>query len=232
MADAEDVAHGGKLFAQKFAGGHVSLKHYPYWTSHHWHNCRHFADLIIEHQTHIISFQTKPNTYITYHHHLFPQMHTMVEIYLNAHGTQVHFLSIPDSNVQRLSKCPFKWLHYVLFTICGACGDISTIPDGTAVDYYGSTSLANAIYHYNPTGTFFLSMLNMLTISHFCRGFHLCGLPYKQMTSTASVVTHRPNFRQDIKRRDGDFCTITREPAVHCDTVHLIPKCKGDEVSL
>ncbi|KAF8478396.1 hypothetical protein DFH94DRAFT_682848 [Russula ochroleuca] len=135
----------------------------------------------------------------------------MVEIYLNAHGTQVHFLSIPDSNVQRLSKCPFKWLHYVLFTICGACGDISTIPDGTAVDYYGSTSLANAIYHYNPTG------------------FHLCGLPYKQMTSTASVVTHRPNFRQDIKRRDGDFCTITREPAVHCDTVHLIPKCKGDE---
>lgn len=128
----------------------------------------------IEYQTH-----TK---HIVFHSNLlqldifFLQHTPMVKIFLNADGTQVPFLSIPDSDVQRLSRRPFKWLRYVMFAICGAHGDISMTLDGPPVDY-SSSSLANATYHYNPTGTLLiiLSMLNMLIISHLSREFHICG---------------------------------------------------------
>ncbi|KAH9993788.1 hypothetical protein BJV77DRAFT_1067067 [Russula vinacea] len=138
----------------------------------------------------------------------------MVKIFLNADGTQVPFLSIPDSDVQRLSRRPFKWLRYVIFAICGAHGDISMTLDGPPVDY-SSSSLANATYHYNPTE-------NFIFVDHECLNGHA--------TSTASDVTHRHyTFRQDIKIRDGQFCIVTQEPAAYCDEVHLIPRCKGDE---
>jgi hypothetical protein len=86
----------------------------------------------------------------------------MVEIYLNIHRSQAPFLSIPDSDVQRLSKSPFKWLRYVMFSICGAPGDLSVMPDGPPVDY-GTTllpckNLPNSIYYYNPSGRVFWSI--------------------------------------------------------------------------
>src|SRR6266702_890064 len=59
----------------------------------------------------------------------------MVEIYLNVYGSQISFLSIPHSDVQMLSVRPFKWLRFVMFSICGARGDLSAIPDGPPVDY-------------------------------------------------------------------------------------------------
>jgi hypothetical protein len=76
----------------------------------------------------------------------------MVEIYLNTLGSQVPFLSIPNSDVQRLSKRPFKWLRYVMFSICGARGELSLTPDGSPVDYGYEGSLADVIYYYNPFG--------------------------------------------------------------------------------
>ena len=76
----------------------------------------------------------------------------MVEIFLNVHGSQVSFLTIPHTAVQRLSIRPFKWLQFVMFSICGAHGDLSAIPDGPPVDY-NSTELAdNVIYYYKPLG--------------------------------------------------------------------------------
>jgi hypothetical protein len=83
----------------------------------------------------------------------------MVEIYLNVHGAPVPFLSIPYSDIQRLSIHPFKWLCYVMFSICGACGDLSASPDGPLVDY-NSTELAdNSIYYYKPLGEVFCCIL-------------------------------------------------------------------------
>ena len=75
----------------------------------------------------------------------------MVEIHLNHLGSQTPFLSIPVSDVQRLSIHPFRWIRYVMFSICGAFGDLSEIPDGPPVDY-DSTSFANNTYYYNPSG--------------------------------------------------------------------------------
>jgi hypothetical protein len=39
----------------------------------------------------------------------------------------------------------------VMFSICGARGDLSEIPDGPPVDY-GSTLLADITYYYNLSG--------------------------------------------------------------------------------
>ncbi|KAI0252788.1 hypothetical protein BJV78DRAFT_1124086 [Lactifluus subvellereus] len=90
----------------------------------------------------------------------------MVDIYLNVHGSQVPFLSIPDSDVRRLSIHPFKWLRYVLYCICGARGDLSATPDGTPVDY-DSTSLANIIYYYGPSGKYHLNHGHVLARTHY-----------------------------------------------------------------
>jgi hypothetical protein len=75
----------------------------------------------------------------------------MVDIYLKGHVSQVPFLSIPLADVQRLSIHPFKWLKFVLFCICGTCGDLSATPDGDPVDYH-ATELPDATYYYQPLG--------------------------------------------------------------------------------
>ena len=82
----------------------------------------------------------------------------MIEVYLNVYESQVAFLTIPHTDVQRLSIRPFKWLRFVMFSICGARGDLSATPDGPPVDY-NSTELAdNVIYYYKPLGEVFHCM--------------------------------------------------------------------------
>jgi len=49
-------------------------------------------------------------------------------VHLDAGGSAVPFLSIPLSEVERLSIRPLKWLQFVAFTICGARGDLSLTP--------------------------------------------------------------------------------------------------------
>ncbi|KAH8994531.1 hypothetical protein EDB92DRAFT_287375 [Lactarius akahatsu] len=76
----------------------------------------------------------------------------MVNIYLNIDKSTLLFLSIPDSDVQRLSIYPFKWLRYVMFSICGARGCLSAIPGGPAIDY-DSASLNDIVnLYYEPLG--------------------------------------------------------------------------------
>ncbi|KAI0252791.1 hypothetical protein BJV78DRAFT_1281379 [Lactifluus subvellereus] len=136
----------------------------------------------------------------------------MVDIYLNVHGSQVPFLSIPDSDVRRLSIHPFKWLRYVMFCICGARGDLSATPDGTPVDY-DSTSLADIIYYYGP--------------SENCIFVDYEGL--NDRITTTSRTARRSNFREEVIQRDGFFCVITQQSGEHCDAAHLIPWSKGDK---
>lgn len=77
----------------------------------------------------------------------------MVNIYLNINNRYVHTLSIPLSDIQRLSVRPVKWLRFVTFAICGAQGHLSETPDGDPVNY--NISLAGPIvenYYYTPRG--------------------------------------------------------------------------------
>lgn len=78
----------------------------------------------------------------------------MVEIYLNMQESQAPFpfLSIPLSDVLRLSIRPFKWLRYVMFSICGARGDLSAMPEGPAVDYQSTALVDDVTYYYKPSG--------------------------------------------------------------------------------
>ena len=76
-----------------------------------------------------------------------------IEIFLSYDGRHVSFLSIPRDDVERLAFSPFRWIHYVMFTICGARGDLLTRPDGPSVDY-NVTEFADVenTYYYRPSG--------------------------------------------------------------------------------
>jgi hypothetical protein len=78
---------------------------------------------------------------------------TEIEIFLSIDEKQISFLSIPRSDIERLAVSPFRWIRYVMFTICGARGDLCTTPNGPAVDYE-NTEIANAenTYYYRPSG--------------------------------------------------------------------------------
>jgi hypothetical protein len=76
-----------------------------------------------------------------------------IEIFLSIDETQVSFLSIPRSDIERLAVLPFRWIRYVIFAISGARGDLSATPNGPAVDYE-NTEIANDenTYYYRPSG--------------------------------------------------------------------------------
>jgi hypothetical protein len=76
----------------------------------------------------------------------------MVNIHLSIDDSQVLFLSIPLSDVQRLSIRPLKWLRFVTFTVCGARGDLSETLGGPSVNYDASFADMVESYHYNPNG--------------------------------------------------------------------------------
>ena len=67
---------------------------------------------------------------------------------------QVLTLSIPFSDIQRLTIRPIKWLLFVTFAVGGARGDLSETPNGPPVNY-DSITLAGPIaedYYYIPQG--------------------------------------------------------------------------------
>ena len=68
----------------------------------------------------------------------------MVNVYLSIEDRQVLALSIPFSDIERLSVRPVKWLRFVTFAICGVRGHLSATPNGPPVDY-DSISLAGPI---------------------------------------------------------------------------------------
>ncbi|KAF8499044.1 hypothetical protein F5888DRAFT_1633574 [Russula emetica] len=58
----------------------------------------------------------------------------MVEIYLDFNEPLL-LLSIPSSEIQRLSYRPLKWLRFITSTICGARGNLLWLHNGPIVDY-------------------------------------------------------------------------------------------------
>ncbi|KAH9042306.1 hypothetical protein EDB84DRAFT_1436459 [Lactarius hengduanensis] len=140
----------------------------------------------------------------------------MVNIYLNIDGSPLSLLTIPNSEAERLSIHPFKWIRYVMFSICGASGDLSSspAPDGPSVDY-DSTSLPNDIdLYYNPSGICIFVDYNCLV----------------ERATTTDGTPRRHNFRDEVIKRDGESCIITGESADICDAAHILPRCKTDEV--
>ena len=76
----------------------------------------------------------------------------MIEIHLTNGESEIPFLSIPLSDVQRLSIRPFKWLRYVMFSICGARGELSAGPTDPEVDYETTALVDDSIYYYFTLG--------------------------------------------------------------------------------
>jgi len=96
----------------------------------------------------------------------------MVEIHLHVDGFYIPFLSIPPSDVRRLSLRPLKWIRFVVFSICGARGHLSATPDGPSVDYTNTET--NAEYYYKSDGNnFFVCVIVLHHNAHLPRGLYL-----------------------------------------------------------
>ncbi|KAH9025430.1 hypothetical protein EDB85DRAFT_217922 [Lactarius pseudohatsudake] len=137
----------------------------------------------------------------------------MVNIHLDVNGSQVLFLTIPLEDVQRLSIRPFKWLRFVVFSICGARGELSAIPNGHTVDYNTTTELVDTTYYYKPLGDFIFIDLHGLN---------------DRKTPTTDMNKRTSKFRESVMARDK-LCVITQESLDDCDAAHLIPKSKGND---
>jgi hypothetical protein len=143
-----------------------------------------------------------------------------IEIFLSFQGNTVSFLSIPRSDIDRLAVFPFRWIRYVMFSICGVGGDLLTTLNGLPVDY-NRTEFADTenTYYYRPFGN---------PSSGDCVFVDNEGLN-DQLTSTVQTP-RRSRFRADVIRRDGPACVVTHDSEQVCDAVHLIPRSKSDEV--
>jgi len=161
----------------------------------------------------------------------------MVNLHLSVDGSQILLLSIPLSDIQRLSILPFKWLRFVMFSVCGARGNLFATPDGPQVNYDSTTESLADDYYYIPEGkaSFVCEILchhNFHFSARVSEDFILVdynGLN-DQITSSAQMQC-RSNFRDNVIERDGSFCVITQEPASDCDAAHIIPRSKGHEVT-
>jgi len=61
--------------------------------------------------------------------------------------------------------------------------------------------------------------------------YHLIDYLALNEQITSSLQTpRRSRFREDVMERDGSFCIFTRETAVICEAVHIIPRSNGNEV--
>ncbi|KAF8341157.1 hypothetical protein F5887DRAFT_1062495 [Amanita rubescens] len=137
----------------------------------------------------------------------------MVNVYLHIENRQVLALSIPFSDIERLSVRPVKWLRFVTFAICGVRGNLSEMPNGPPVDY-DSISLDDIAeaYYYTPEGD------------------HLIDHNAMNDRITSSEKTPRSSrFRRDVMARDGPMCVFTGIDGRTCDAAHLLGKSKGDE---
>lgn len=77
----------------------------------------------------------------------------MVEIYLTV-PTEAPLLalSIPSSDIQRLSIKPLKWIRFTAFAMCGVQGDLLATLDGPVVDYDTVPHSFAQAYYYAPQG--------------------------------------------------------------------------------
>ena len=71
-----------------------------------------------------------------------------LEIYVATGEVPISFLCIPIKDVERLSVWPFKWLCFMMYTICGAPGEISATPHGDPAEY-DSTEVYSNIEHWH-----------------------------------------------------------------------------------
>ena len=89
-------------------------------------------------------------------------VHVYLSIQVGLSTEWIPALSIPRTDIERLSLCPLKWLRFATFAVCGAKGDLSATPGGEIVDYENVSfdNLADK-YYYAPNGKLVLPTLSI-----------------------------------------------------------------------
>ncbi|KAF9477988.1 hypothetical protein BDN70DRAFT_896072 [Pholiota conissans] len=137
----------------------------------------------------------------------------------------IHCLAFPLETANQYSVHPYKWLRYCIGTIIGAEGDLSTSPyssDGI-VDYDEALPEVSTklFYHITPE-----ERQRMFPIDpHIFKG--------RSDTLFSSSIDDESirgdTFREEVGKRDGFNCIITKLCRTICDATHIIPNTKGDE---
>ncbi|KAF8554880.1 hypothetical protein OG21DRAFT_1411748 [Imleria badia] len=149
----------------------------------------------------------------------------MVDVYLQLNceshdpPASFKFLSIPISDVNRLSRRPLPWLRYVMFSICGNEGNLfptsdasDPVDDDTSLD-----DLPDAIYYKTSFPI------------RDCVFVDYQGLNDRITSASTAPTTRGASSGAGVLRRDGS-CVITGHSAEEeCNEAHLIPRSKGDE---
>ncbi|KAM6493156.1 hypothetical protein JOM56_011290 [Amanita muscaria] len=143
----------------------------------------------------------------------------MVDIYLKVDNsnTFLHFLSIPLSDIHRLSIRPLKWIRFVAFSICGSHGHLrsTTAVNALPVDYNNSNLVESSTYYYIPEQP--------------CAFINQNGLTDQNQITSPELTQQQRTFCQNVKGHHGQKCVFTGERALCCDATHIIPRSKGDK---
>ena len=153
----------------------------------------------------------------------------MVDIYLPMEGQQVLTLSIPFSDIERLSLRPgFDSLHspFVAFEEISLRRPMAPL----------STMTVSLLMILLPKPTtihlrVYSQILLLFLVYTFIGDYHI--IDYKGMNdriSSSEQTLRASSFRRGVKARDGSVCVFTGYEI--CDATHLLPKSKGDAVSI
>ncbi|KAI1791102.1 hypothetical protein LXA43DRAFT_1143443, partial [Ganoderma leucocontextum] len=138
-------------------------------------------------------------------------------------------LEFPVERVNQLqfSSKPLKWIRYCIGAVTGAHGDLSHQHDLLElVDYDQplSSESQSMLLYYHVSDTEKEQMFP--TDPHLADPARTDSVYSRGNTSTSSDPCRA--FREDLDERD-ECCVATGYEETWCDSVHLVPHCKGDD---
>ena len=131
-------------------------------------------------------------------------------------------------NELRFSPKPFKWIRYCIGAVTGTHGNLSREQDvPNIIDYdqpLSSKSKSMDLYYHTNDAE---KEQMFPTDPHLADPARTDSVYSRRNTSTSSAPCR--TRRDDLEDRD-ERCVATGYREQFCDSVHLVPHCKGDDV--
>lgn len=129
-------------------------------------------------------------------------MVNIVKIYLPTDRRQVLALSIPISDIGRLSVRPVKWLRFVTFSFCGVRGHLSVVQ----LKWLSPMTVSHLIILPKLT----IMFPKVIFVVYAPIGvYHLIDYKATDDRITSEQTIRSSRFRHDIMARDGPLCVFT-----------------------
>jgi len=118
-----------------------------------------------------------------------------------------------------LPQKPYKWIRFAIGVVVGAEGVLSTSRDSlNVVDYDVAPPVESTNLYYH------------ISDKERERVFPVDPDVMRTHITSSEHTERRDKFRDDVAKRDGWRCVLTRWEARYCDAVHLLAHSKNDPV--